>query len=126
MIVSEVRLCPDLNWVPCSRYQIRKLSPHLAMTFGGEPGMLRLKRPSSRCFRSEVTMRVSVWFSGDTNNFADYVERNMRLFQIRWVRIDVTSNPLLLDRVADSYLSFASNDNELPPPAASAWIRRTL
>jgi len=55
--------------------KIKELGPHLAMAYGGEPG--------------------------DTNNFADYVERNMRLYAIRH------HHPLL-------------------PHAASSWIRRSL
>jgi 20S proteasome subunit beta 4 len=55
--------------------KIKELGPHLAMAYGGEPG--------------------------DTNNFADYVERNMRLYAIRH------HHPLL-------------------PAAASSWIRRSL
>jgi len=39
--------------------KIKALGPHLAMAFGGEPG--------------------------DTNKFADWVERNLRLFHIRSV-----------------------------------------
>ncbi|WVQ71160.1 hypothetical protein IAR50_000685 [Cryptococcus sp. DSM 104548] len=55
--------------------KIKALGPHLAMAYGGEPG--------------------------DTNNFAEFVERNMRLYNIRH------HFPLL-------------------PHPASAWIRRTL
>ncbi|WVF70574.1 hypothetical protein IAT40_005366 [Kwoniella sp. CBS 6097] len=55
--------------------KIKSLGPHLAMAYGGEPG--------------------------DTNNFAEYVERNMRLYHIR-------------------------NNYPLLPAPASAWIRRTL
>ncbi|TYJ55895.1 hypothetical protein B9479_003418 [Cryptococcus floricola] len=55
--------------------KIKALGPHLAMTYSGEPG--------------------------DTNNFAEFVERNMRLYNIRH------HFPLL-------------------PHPASAWIRRTL
>ena len=39
--------------------KLKALGPHLAMAYGGEPG--------------------------DTNNFADYVERNLRLYHIRYV-----------------------------------------
>lgn len=55
--------------------KIKTLGPNLAMAYGGEPG--------------------------DTNNFADYVERNVRLYNIRH------NHPLL-------------------PHAAGSWIRRTL
>ncbi|GHJ88056.1 hypothetical protein NliqN6_4458 [Naganishia liquefaciens] len=55
--------------------KIRTLGPSLAMAFGGEPG--------------------------DTNNFVDYVERNLRLYQIR-------------------------NNTELLPAPASAFIRKEL
>lgn len=37
--------------------KIKALGPHIAMAYGGE--------------------------SGDTNNFADFVDRNLRLYQIR-------------------------------------------
>lgn len=37
--------------------KLKTLDPHLAMAFSGEPG--------------------------DTNNFAEYIERNMRLYNIR-------------------------------------------
>lgn len=55
--------------------KIKALGPHLAMAYGGEPG--------------------------DTNNFADFVERNVRLYSIR-------------------------HDHPLLPHAAGSWIRRTL
>ncbi|TXT09181.1 hypothetical protein VHUM_02655 [Vanrija humicola] len=55
--------------------KIKALGPHLAMAYGGEPG--------------------------DTNNFADYVERNVRLYHIR-------------------------HHHALLPAAASSWIRRSL
>lgn len=55
--------------------KIKELGPHLAMAYGGEPG--------------------------DTNNFADYIERNMRLYHIR-------------------------HHHALLPHAASSWIRRSL
>ncbi|KAI9635119.1 uncharacterized protein MKK02DRAFT_36580 [Dioszegia hungarica] len=55
--------------------KIKALGPHIAMAYGGE--------------------------AGDTNNFADFVDRNLRLYQIR-------------------------NHTPLLPAAASAWIRRSL
>lgn len=55
--------------------KIKVLGPNLAMAYGGEPG--------------------------DTNNFADFVDRNMRLYHIR-------------------------HNQALLPRAASAWIRRAL
>ncbi|BEJ15914.1 hypothetical protein CspHIS471_0505190 [Cutaneotrichosporon sp. HIS471] len=55
--------------------KLKTLGPHLAMAYGGEPG--------------------------DTNNFADFVERNVRLYHIR-------------------------HNSALLPHAASAWIRRSL
>ncbi|KZT01316.1 N-terminal nucleophile aminohydrolase [Laetiporus sulphureus 93-53] len=55
--------------------KIKVLSPHLLMAYSGEPG--------------------------DTLQFAEYVERNIRLYQIR-------------------------NAYALRPPAAAAWIRRAL
>ncbi|EED84127.1 predicted protein [Postia placenta Mad-698-R] len=55
--------------------KIKVLSPHLLMAFSGEPG--------------------------DTLQFAEYVERNIRLYQIR-------------------------NTYALRPPSAASWIRRSL
>jgi 20S proteasome alpha/beta subunit len=45
--------------------KLKALGPHLAMAYSGEPG--------------------------DTNNFADYVERNLRLYQIRLVPLNLSS-----------------------------------
>jgi hypothetical protein len=55
--------------------KIRTLGPSLAMAFGGEPGEWydAWRRRGADCF------------AGDTNNFVDYVERNLRLYQIRYV-----------------------------------------
>ncbi|KAF7792236.1 hypothetical protein EIP86_003271 [Pleurotus ostreatoroseus] len=55
--------------------KIKELSPHLLMSFSGEPG--------------------------DTVQFAEYVERNLRLYHIR-------------------------NTYPLQPPSAASWIRRSL
>ncbi|KAI0075832.1 N-terminal nucleophile aminohydrolase [Panus rudis PR-1116 ss-1] len=55
--------------------KIKTLSPHLLMAYSGEPG--------------------------DTVQFAEYVERNIRLYQIR-------------------------NTYPLRPPSAASWIRRSL
>ncbi|KAK6905662.1 hypothetical protein I203_106492 [Kwoniella mangroviensis CBS 8507] len=76
-----VLLCSDMSAgrsiirMKSDENKIKALGPHLAMAYGGEPG--------------------------DTNNFAEYVERNMRLYHIR-------------------------NHYPLLPASASAWIRRTL
>ncbi|KAF4612671.1 hypothetical protein D9613_011887 [Agrocybe pediades] len=64
--------------------KIKTLSPHLLMAYSGEPGKsLSLKDPR------------------DTVQFAEYVERNIRLYQIR-------------------------NLYPLRPAAAASWIRRAL
>ncbi|EIN14217.1 N-terminal nucleophile aminohydrolase [Punctularia strigosozonata HHB-11173 SS5] len=55
--------------------KVKVLTPHLCMTYSGEPG--------------------------DTVQFAEYIERNLRLYQIR-------------------------NYFALTPPSAAAWIRRSL
>ncbi|KDQ49267.1 hypothetical protein JAAARDRAFT_63787 [Jaapia argillacea MUCL 33604] len=55
--------------------KIKSLGPHLLMAYSGEPG--------------------------DTVNFAEYIERNIRLYQIR-------------------------NLYPLRPPSAASWIRRSL
>ncbi len=73
--------------------KIKVLSPHLLMAHSGEPGM-----PSSFSFTAAIMNDRSV---GDTVQFAEYIERNIRLYQIR-------------------------NTYALRPPSAASWIRRAL
>ncbi|GFZ43095.1 Probable proteasome subunit beta type-4 [Saitozyma sp. JCM 24511] len=75
LLASDMSAGRSIIQMKSDENKIKALGPHLAMAYGGEPG--------------------------DTNNFADYVERNMRLYHIRH------NQPLL-------------------PPSASAWVRRTL
>ncbi|ORY28980.1 putative proteasome subunit beta type 2, partial [Naematelia encephala] len=75
IICSDMSAGRSIIQMKSDENKIKALGPHLAMAVGGEPG--------------------------DTNNFADYVERNMRLYHIR-------------------------NHTALLPPSASAWVRRTL
>lgn len=77
--------------------KIKALGPHLAMAYGGEPG--------------------------DTNNFADFVERNLRLFHIRYV----TAFPSTLRRRSGGGWRADSWGTEItllsyhrPPPLGSA------
>ena len=71
---------------------------------------------------------------GDTNNFADFVERNLRLYHIRSVPTPPKPYTVLCSQgEADVYLLvvfviWILNSNHVPllPPSASAWIRRTI
>lgn len=72
--------------------KIKALSPHLLMAYSGEPGTLHV----SYCHHSLLIVHT-----GDTLQFAEYVERNIRLYQIR-------------------------NLYPLRPSAAASWIRRAL
>lgn len=72
--------------------KIKTLSPHLLMAYSGEPGAHYL---SGSYFFLLIT------YQGDTLQFAEYVERNIRLYQIR-------------------------NLYPLRPSAAASWIRRSL
>lgn len=59
--------------------------------------------------------------TGDTNNFVDYVERNLRLYQIRYVPFPSSSLAL-----HHSYTFVPRNNTELLPAPASAFIRKEL
>lgn len=72
--------------------KIKVLSPHLLMAFSGEPGAFRFYAANIIILSNLV---------GDTVQFAEYVERNIRLYQIR-------------------------NLYALRPPSAASWIRRAL
>lgn len=74
--------------------KIKALSPHLLMAYSGEPGMF-LKH------NFFVLLLTPMFIPGDTVQFAEYVERNLRLYQIR-------------------------NLYPLRPSAAASWIRRSL
>lgn len=75
--------------------KIKTVSPHLLMTYSGEPGTILL-------YTRPIDDPVYWLFdAGDTVQFAEYIERNVRLYQIR-------------------------NTYPLRPAAASSWIRRTL
>ena len=74
--------------------KIKVLSPHLLMAYSGEPGESQLL--SMYESTSELTLCI-----GDTVQFAEYIERNIRLYQIR-------------------------NTYALRPQSAASWIRRSL
>jgi hypothetical protein len=57
LLASDTSAGRSIIQMKSDENKIKALGPHLAMAYGGEPG--------------------------DTNNFADYVERNMRLYHIR-------------------------------------------
>jgi 20S proteasome subunit beta 4 len=75
-----VILCSDMSAgrgiikMKSDENKLKVLGPNLAMAFSGEPG--------------------------DTNNFADYVDRNLRLYQIRYALSPPRCSPV------HHYLSF--------------------
>jgi len=80
--------------------KIKELSSHLLMAYSGEPG--QFERAYHRAFANDRSSYYCLFsFSGDTIQFAEYVERNIRLYQIR-------------------------NLYPLRPSAAASWIRRSL
>lgn len=63
LLASDMSAGRSIVQMKSDENKIKALGPHLAMAYGGEPG--------------------------DTNNFADFVERNLRLFHIRYVSFDI-------------------------------------
>ena len=79
--------------------KIKTLSSHLLMAYSGEPGKF-LTWPCQVVF--VFFLKKLIWrIIGDTVQFAEYIERNIRLYQIR-------------------------NLYPLRPSAAASWIRRAL
>ena len=72
----------------------KTIGPHLVMAYSGEPGKYMLS--SRQALLSEAPIHI-----GDTVYFAEYIERNLRLQQIRYL-------------------------HELRPASAASWIRRAL
>ena len=84
--------------------KIKVLGTHLLMAHSGEPGKqfnLTSRPFSVRAHLGWVRERSTWKYTGDTVQFAEYVERNIRLAHIR-------------------------NTYPLPPPSAASWIRREL
>ena len=81
--------------------KIKTLSSHLLMAYSGEPGKFltwtMLWFLFLYLFKKKLIWRII----GDTVQFAEYIERNIRLYQIR-------------------------NLYPLRPSAAASWIRRAL
>jgi 20S proteasome subunit beta 4 len=75
--------------------KIKTVSPHLLMTYSGEPGLF------FHCIHLKGHPVYQGFCIGDTVQFAEYIERNLRLYQIR-------------------------HTYPLRPSAASSWIRRSL
>jgi 20S proteasome subunit beta 4 len=74
--------------------KVKILGSHLAMAYSGEPGQLEAFNTAALCLTcSSIT--------GDTVQFAEYVERNLRLQQMR-------------------------NNHPLRPQAAASWVRRSI
>ena len=76
--------------------KIKELGSHLLMAYSGEPGTFRRCITRLRCVVTDC-----LFYSGDTVQFAEYIERNIRLYQIR-------------------------NSYALRPQSAASWIRRSL
>jgi 20S proteasome subunit beta 4 len=83
--------------------KIKVLGSHLLMAYSGEPGkqFSPLSLPRLFTYSGPFPFERSTGYTGDTVQFAEYVERNIRLAQIR-------------------------NTYPLPPPSAASWIRREL
>ncbi|EIW72628.1 20S proteasome subunit beta 4 [Tremella mesenterica] len=75
LIASDMSAGRSIIQMKSNENKITPVGPNLAMACGGEPG--------------------------DTSRFADYVDRNLRLYHIR-------------------------NNFPLPPPSAASWVRRIL
>lgn len=94
ILAADTTAAHSIIKVKLDEDKIKELSPHLCMAYSGEPGM-RI----SPAFPSFVLMLTLL--TGDTVQFAEYIERNIRLYQIR-------------------------NLYPLRPSSAASWIRRSL
>jgi 20S proteasome subunit beta 4 len=74
--------------------KVKILGSHLAMAYSGEPGRLEV-------FTAAAFYLTYSSITGDTVQFAEYVERNLRLQQMR-------------------------NNHPLRPQAAASWVRRSI
>lgn len=90
IVASDTTAARSIVKMKTDEDKIKALSPHLLMAYSGEPG------PSDPFFLSLTNIDL-----GDTVQFAEYVERNIRLYQIR-------------------------NTYALRPSAAASWVRRSL
>jgi 20S proteasome subunit beta 4 len=81
--------------------KIKTLSPHLLMAYSGESGSSTFSTDSKSFDFSFFLFDLSVLHAGDTIQFAEYIERNIRLYHIR-------------------------NLYPLRPQSAASWIRRSL
>lgn len=89
------------------------ISKHIVLTYSGEPGEhATLPGPCA----NGLTSRVDV-FTGDTVQFAEYVERNLRLYGLRCAPRS-TGKRWLND--------WGRNYVELLPASAAAWTRNQL
>ncbi|EJD00770.1 20S proteasome subunit [Fomitiporia mediterranea MF3/22] len=75
LVAADMKVARSIVKMKSDEDKTKTLGPHLVMTYSGEPG--------------------------DTVHFAEYIERNLRLHQIR-------------------------HHHELRPSSAAAWIRRAL
>ncbi|KAG8678747.1 Proteasome subunit beta type-4, partial [Ceratobasidium sp. 394] len=75
LVASDMSVARSIVRMKSNEDKTKILGPNLVMAYSGEPG--------------------------DTIQFAEYVERNLRLYQMRYV-------------------------HPLRPPSAAAWIRRSL
>jgi 20S proteasome subunit beta 4 len=64
--------------------------------------------------------------AGDTENFVDFVERNLRLYQIRYVRLPRRTSLSILAQLTYDPPRFHRHNIELAPGPASAYIRKIL
>ncbi|KAF5325263.1 hypothetical protein D9619_009527 [Psilocybe cf. subviscida] len=107
---TAITISPSTHQVGVDEDKIKTLSPHLLMAYSGEPdshwaqerGLTQVSGafPFSRDIYP-ISFLTQPTLAGDTVQFAEYVERNIRLYQIR-------------------------NLYPLRPSAAAAWIRKAL
>ena len=95
IVASDTTAARSIVKMKSDEDKTKTLGPHLVMTYSGEPGEDALIRSL------HMAILKSTLPEGDTVQFAEHVERNLRLHQIRHV-------------------------HELRPSSAASWIRRAL
>ena len=95
LVASDQNAARSIVKMKADEDKIKALGSHLIMAYSGEAGGYFLPRQS---VHGEL---IVPFILGDTVQFAEYVERNLRLQQMR-------------------------NNHPIRPSAAASWIRRSL
>lgn len=93
IVASDTTAARSIVKMKTDEDKIKVVSPHLLMAYSGEPGVYY-----SVIYTITLSSNDQL---GDTVQFAEFVERNLRLYHIR-------------------------NNYALRPSAAASWIRRSL